>query len=132
MRNISEAEFFKISLDGKQIASGFGKVLGDVNLFGHEQSPTLEDRQERFHAEDALCNELDEQLKTLEIYKENFNELLDKSKQDAYRRLLACIQVFSFHLIHVCCKISIVCRNVSLSTTLEDVSFIFQTHNGYI
>ena len=38
----------------------------------------------------------------------------------------------SFHLIHVCCKISIVCRNVSLSTTLEDVSFIFQTHNGYI
>ena len=36
------------------------------------------------------------------------------------------------NLIHVCCKISIVGRNVSLSTTLEDVSFIFQTHNGYI
>ena len=35
----------------------------------------------------------------------------------------------------VCCKISFVCRNVSLSTTLEDVSFIFQRHNmhnGYI
>ena len=32
----------------------------------------------------------------------------------------------------VCCKISIVCRSVNLSTTLEDVSFIFQRHNGYI
>ena len=43
-----------------------------------------------------------------------------------------CAYFDSFHLIHVCCKISIVGRNVGLSTTLEDVSFIFQTHNGYI
>ena len=39
------------------------------------------------------------------------------------------MQIVSF--LHAC-KISIVCRNVSLSTTLEDVSFLFQTHNGYI
>lgn len=29
----------KISLDGKKIISGFGKKLGDVDLFGHESAP---------------------------------------------------------------------------------------------
>lgn len=30
-----------ISLDGKKIAHGFGKKLGDINIYGHENPPTF-------------------------------------------------------------------------------------------
>ncbi|CAG2209236.1 unnamed protein product [Mytilus edulis] len=40
----------KLSIDGKKLASGFGK-LGDEDLGGHETAPTLQERQVRLDAE---------------------------------------------------------------------------------
>ena len=37
-----ETKSFKLSFDGKKIAPGFGKKMGEVDLFGHEESPTKE------------------------------------------------------------------------------------------
>ena len=42
---------YKICLDGKKITAGFGKKLGKVDLFGHESSPTLMEKQERLNVE---------------------------------------------------------------------------------
>ena len=40
-----QTESFKICVDGKKINSGtHGQKLGDINLWGFESSPTLEER----------------------------------------------------------------------------------------
>ena len=41
----------KISIDGKKLASGFGKRLGEEDLCGFETKPTLSDRRLRFEEE---------------------------------------------------------------------------------
>ena len=35
----------KLCFDGKKINSGFGQHLGDVDMWGHEFSPTLSERK---------------------------------------------------------------------------------------
>ena len=56
----------KITIDGKKINSGFGKIFGDEDLYSHEVPPTLQDRQERLKAE-------------LQSF-ENIAEILEKQK----------------------------------------------------
>lgn len=72
----------KLSIDGKKIAPGFGKKLGEVDLFGHEDIPTLEQKQERLKLEKDtlllmtdLLNKLDQKDKI------HINECLDDEKQ---------------------------------------------------
>ena len=43
--NNTERKGFKISIDGKKISGGFGKSLGDVDLVGHEEKPTLQEEK---------------------------------------------------------------------------------------
>ena len=61
----------KVAIDGKRLNSGFGKHLGDVDLFGHENEPTLCDRKQRLASEQStvetilnLVSELDKRQKT--------------------------------------------------------------------
>lgn len=58
----------KICLDGKKIATGFGKKLGDVDLFGHEEKPTLEERETRIESEKS-CIEKVSKFLSLETLK---------------------------------------------------------------
>ena len=46
----------KICIDGNKISSGFGKKLGDVNLFGYEENPTLETSQKKLTEKLDLIN----------------------------------------------------------------------------
>ena len=41
-----EEKLHKISFDGKNIAQGFGRKLGEVDLYGHEMAPTLTEKKE--------------------------------------------------------------------------------------
>ena len=51
---------YKLCLDGKKINSSTSSVLGDVDLFGYEQKPTLTEKQERrnVNSEISLTDEL--------------------------------------------------------------------------
>lgn len=42
---------YNLCVDGKKIAAGFGKHLGDVDLFGHESDTTLAAKKERLEIE---------------------------------------------------------------------------------
>ena len=53
---------FNLCVDGKNIASGFGKYLGDVNLFGHESEPTFKSRTERYKIESLAIDNADKKL----------------------------------------------------------------------
>ena len=44
---------FNLCVDGKKITSGFGKNLGEVNIFGHESTPTYQQKKDRLEIE--LC-----------------------------------------------------------------------------
>jgi hypothetical protein len=52
-----ETETYKICLDGKKINSSVTGTLGDVDLFGYEAKPALEERKKR----------LENELKTVDI-----------------------------------------------------------------
>lgn len=54
----------KLSIDGKKIAYGFGKHLGDEDLCGHEDSPTLKERKDIFEAEMKVIASLRSELMT--------------------------------------------------------------------
>ena len=44
----------KLCFDGKKLCQGFGKNLGEVNLFGFETNPTLEEKQQRLTTEQSV------------------------------------------------------------------------------
>lgn len=52
----------KISLNGKKIAYGFGKKIGDENICGHEEPPTLPERQKKYENEQGLIAAIEKEL----------------------------------------------------------------------
>lgn len=52
----------KISLDGKKIAYGFGNKIGDENICGHEEPPTLPERQKKYENEQGLIAAIEKEL----------------------------------------------------------------------
>ena len=60
----------KISFDGKKISMGFGTDLGEVDLFGHESSPTLQEKKKK----------LDEELRYIDNIMEVVDNLQSKGK----------------------------------------------------
>lgn len=67
--------YCKVSIDGKKLAYGFGKHLGDENLCGHEDAPTLKDRQERFEHELTVIRELSLKLAQMTLEVEGLHQL---------------------------------------------------------
>ena len=55
----------KISIDGKKLAYGFGKKLGDEDIGGFEPKPTLKDRTERLDNELSSIKSVVDSLNTL-------------------------------------------------------------------
>ena len=49
-----KSKSYKLCIDGKKITAGFGKRLVEKDLFGHESSPTLLDKENRLSAEEML------------------------------------------------------------------------------
>ena len=78
----------------KQIASGFGNKLGDVDLFGHEPSPTLEERRMRLASEKQFLDDIDDFLKGIKLYKDNVNPLNTDQSCNIYSKLVKSISFF--------------------------------------
>jgi len=90
-----DVKCFKINIDGKKIATGFGKTLGDVDLFGHEQSPTLEERKMCLASEEQCLDDIDDFLKEIELYKENIDQLNTDQKCKLHPKLVDSISSLS-------------------------------------
>lgn len=56
MAQVAKKKPYMIAMDGKKVAMGLTKTAGDVDMFGHEDSPTLSERK----------NQLDEDLLIVE------------------------------------------------------------------
>ena len=56
----------KLSIDGRKIAPGFGKSLGEVDLFGNEDPPTLEEKRARLQEEFQSTEVLEKKLACLD------------------------------------------------------------------
>ena len=66
MKSTNSDVSYKICIDGKKISSGFGKELGDVDLFGFEEKPTLEERQSQLKMDLDSVHNIDSMLGKLE------------------------------------------------------------------
>ena len=56
----------KIGVDGKKIAQGKGKEMGDIDCWGFEPTPTFQERKVRYEQETKSVLELLDQLKEVE------------------------------------------------------------------
>lgn len=48
-----QSPFVKIGVDGKKISHGKGKVMGDIDCWGFEDKPTLNEKKQRYKLEQA-------------------------------------------------------------------------------
>ena len=66
----------KLSIDGKKIAYGYGKKLGEEDLGGFEEEPKLEERKAELNSEiktvESLCQRLN-------VCEKNLNSITDKA-----------------------------------------------------
>ena len=62
---------WKLGIDGKKINRGKGNKMGDVDCWGHENSPTLQERRERLHGEKMEISNVQDHIRYLEEAGEN-------------------------------------------------------------
>ena len=96
----------------KKIAAGFGKVLGDEDLCGHEEPPVLSARKLRFATEDHILLEAVELTSTISVDTKSVSDIDDKSKDRLKSLCLNVIKILSIRihelrLLHVKKKLAI-------------------------
>ena len=85
----------KVSIDGKKLSYGFGSQLGDEDLNGHEQPPTLEERRAKFDKEKELVANLSKLLTELSITCEEVSSLEGVTCNSLKKDLHAIISMLS-------------------------------------
>lgn len=83
------------SLDGKKIAHGFGKKLGYVNIYGHENPPTFLKRQQNYENKQGLIAALEKELIDVLDSDSNLHSLPTKTVASIKEKRLCTIQVGS-------------------------------------
>lgn len=91
-----------ISLDGKKIAQGFGKKLGDINIYGHENPPTLPERQQNHENKQGLIAAIEKELIDVLDSDSNLHSLPTKTIASIKEKRLCTIQVGSQTIRDIC------------------------------
>ena len=77
---------YKICLDGKKLTIGFGNKLGEVDLYGHETTPTLTERTIILHEEEQMVKNAQELLnKTEELGHTFLQNLYENKMNECYK-----------------------------------------------
>ena len=84
----------KLSMDGKKITIGFGKHLGEEDLGGFEEAPTLSDRKQRLEHELDLVRNIMEKLVEMSIDGERYASS-DYEKSELRQNILETIEILS-------------------------------------
>ena len=58
LANHMPSKCVKLGIDGKKISRGKGRTMGDIDCWGFEAKPTLQDRKLRYQTETKEVNEL--------------------------------------------------------------------------
>ena len=127
-----QTESFKICVDGKKINSGtHGQKLGDINLWGFESSPTLEERESRFSKDISVLNELQERMVLFQIQElELLEECSDNQMEYVSSLLRQAIFILSNRLSDL--RTGCVGQNLALQKLLKEVSGDWRTSKyGY-
>ena len=85
---------FSLCVDGKKLTSGFGKSLGEVDLFGHESEPTNQQKKDRLEVELSAINKTIQEIsKWIERDVALISDLSTDSKKDLYSYVLDIISI---------------------------------------
>ena len=92
-----QIETYKVCVDGKKINAGVrGQTLGDVNLWGFEDPPTLPDRTDRLNQELAVVESLKVELELVELKDvECFTDVEGMRKERLLQLMHECIHILS-------------------------------------
>ena len=109
----------KICFDGKKISQGFGKKLGEVDLFGHEPKPTLVEKQTRLAGEKYAVRIANDIVSRIE---KNGHSILSDACEDD-RKMLSdnakkLIKIISIRIQEL--KLTILKKQYALETLLKD------------
>ena len=88
----------KIAIDGKKIAYGFGKLLGDEDLCGHEDAPTLTERKQRLENEQQEVSGIGKLVGEQMLATQDISELDDTHSAAIKSKLLTTITILSNHV----------------------------------
>ena len=88
----------KLSLDGKKLAYGFGKVLGDEDLDGNEEKPTLLERQTAFNNEQKDIQSVGDYVSHQLLAEETLQTLVESEREVLKSKLLSSIGILSRHV----------------------------------
>ena len=78
----AHSKAYKICLDGKRIIVGFVSKLGEVDLYGHESKPTLQDKNKKLADELTVIQNAKHILEKSDITgKKHPQELTDSDKK---------------------------------------------------
>ncbi|CAH1799200.1 unnamed protein product [Owenia fusiformis] len=101
--NVHKGEDIKISIDGKKIAIGFGKKLGDEDLNGNEPQPTLKARQNRLKEEVQLIESLKEITQEMMTDDVEVTSLTRNQRDSLREQLLKVIHIISDRIREMRC-----------------------------
>ena len=80
-KNCEEQKTYKICVDGKKINAAITNKHGDIDLWGYEQKPTLEERQTEFQKHTEAIETCKAFVKNLsEMHKLSASDLDDEQK----------------------------------------------------
>ena len=88
---------YKVCVDGKKINAGVrGQALGDINLWGFEDPPTLGDRTERLNQELTVVESLKKEIELLELKSEEcFSDIEGTRRKRLLDMMHQCIHILS-------------------------------------
>ena len=117
-----QIDTFKICVDGKKLNAGVrGQTLGDVNLWGFEDSPNLQDRTLRLERELKVVESLKEELELAEIKDtESFSDLVGLRRERLLQLLQECIYILSNRLHDL--RVGKVGQKIALEKLMGQVS----------
>lgn len=72
----------KLSIDGKRLAIGFGRI-GDEDMMGHEASPTLNEKKQRLKDELNLVQSVISSLPDDDLHNQQSFNMQEKDKKNA-------------------------------------------------
>ena len=104
---------------GKKIAYGFGKQLGDEDLCGHEDPPTLQDCQKRIKAEENLLEEMCNRIAELAIEDKELDDMVEEDLNKLKEKMMEAVDILSERVKEL--KTVIMKKKYALSLVMKKV-----------
>ncbi|KAJ8301229.1 hypothetical protein KUTeg_020216 [Tegillarca granosa] len=96
-QDVTEDKTYKLCFDGKKINSSTSSNLGDVDLFGFEQEPTLSQRKHRLQNEAIICQKASRTFEGL-APDQDINFLLPSVSVNIVSKMVSIIKLLGYRL----------------------------------